>query len=115
MSALRTGGQADAGAIPNQELLDKAVTSGVLGPPQMKQNWNMNEKTFIATSNARNEHMLKEAGDFAHHLKHCEKDIRGLKNATEGGVPPLPSILPPLEHIQEVVLMPAKETPCVHC
>lgn len=29
--------------------------------------------------------MLKEAGDFAGHLKRCEKDIRALKNATEGG------------------------------
>lgn len=28
--------------------------------------------------------MLKEAGDFANHLKHCERDIRALKNATEG-------------------------------
>ena len=52
----------------------------------MKQSWALNEKTFIATSNARNEHMLKEAGDFATHLKHCERDIRALKNATEGEV-----------------------------
>lgn len=28
--------------------------------------------------------MLKEAGDFANHLKHCEKCIRELKVATEG-------------------------------
>jgi len=28
--------------------------------------------------------MLKEAGEFAAHLKRCEKDIRTLKNATEG-------------------------------
>ena len=27
---------------------------------------------------------MKEAGDFAVHLKRCEKDIRTLKNATEG-------------------------------
>ena len=51
---------------------------------QVKQSWQLNDKTFIATSNARNEHMLKEAGDFANHLKHCERDIRELKNATEG-------------------------------
>lgn len=51
---------------------------------QVKQSWQLNDKTFIATSNARNEHMLKEAGDFANHLKHCERDIRLLKNATEG-------------------------------
>ena len=84
--ALKTSGQADAGTVTNQELLDTVMTSGVLGLSQMKQSWNINDKTFIATSNARNEHMLKEAGDFALHLKHCEKDIRGLKNATEGGL-----------------------------
>jgi hypothetical protein len=28
--------------------------------------------------------MLKEAGEFASHLRRCEKDIRALKNATEG-------------------------------
>jgi hypothetical protein len=28
--------------------------------------------------------MLKEASEFAGHLKRCEKDIRTLKNATEG-------------------------------
>ncbi len=30
--------------------------------------------------------MLREAGDFAGHLKRCEKDIRNLKNATEGAL-----------------------------
>ena len=34
--------------------------------------------------------MLKEAGDFAGHLRRMEKDIRGLKNATEGA--PLPRL-----------------------
>ena len=29
---------------------------------------------------------MKEAGEFAIHLKRCEKDIRTLKNATEGVV-----------------------------
>ena len=28
--------------------------------------------------------MLQEAGEFANHLKKIEKDIRSLKNATEG-------------------------------
>ena len=32
--------------------------------------------------------MLREAGDFANHLKRCEKDIRSLKNATEGKLAP---------------------------
>lgn len=55
-------------------------------PPgsQVKQSWNLTEKTFVVTSNSRNENMLREAGDFAGHLKRCEKEIRTLKNATEG-------------------------------
>ena len=32
---------------------------------------------------------MKEAGEFAVHLKRCEKDIRTLKNATEGTPPGL--------------------------
>lgn len=28
--------------------------------------------------------MLRDAGEFAGHIKKCEKDIRILKNATEG-------------------------------
>lgn len=28
--------------------------------------------------------MLKEAGEFAAHLKRCEQDIANLKDATEG-------------------------------
>lgn len=31
--------------------------------------------------------MLQEAGEFANHLKKIEKDIRGLKTATEGAGP----------------------------
>ena len=38
----------------------------------------------MPTSNARNSAMLKEAATFADHLKHCEKDIRILKNSSEG-------------------------------
>ena len=52
---------------------------------QSKQKWNITtEKAFVSTSNARNEAMLREAGDFANHLKRCEKDIRSLKDATKG-------------------------------
>lgn len=43
------------------------------------------EKGFQPTTNARNEAMLAEAGEFANHLKRCEKDIRALKQTTEGG------------------------------
>ena len=41
---------------------------------------------------------MREAGDFAVHLKRCEKDIRTLKNATEGASNTrgrLPQLLPP--------------------
>jgi len=51
---------------------------------QVKQSWHLTDKAFVATSNSRNENMLREAGDFAGHLKRCEKEIRTLKNATEG-------------------------------
>ena len=51
---------------------------------QVKQSWHLNDKTFLPTSNARNTSMLREAAVFADHLKHCEKDIRNLKNASEG-------------------------------
>lgn len=37
----------------------------------------------LVTPHCRNEMMLQEAGEFAGHLKKIEKDIRGLKNATE--------------------------------
>lgn len=56
--------------------------------PQVKQNWNLTDKNFVATSNSRNENMLREAGEFAGHLKRCEKEIRTLKNATEGAPVP---------------------------
>lgn len=53
---------------------------------QARQKWHLApaKAGFSNTSNARNELMLREAGDFAGHLKRCEKDIRNLKNATEG-------------------------------
>ncbi|EFN51134.1 hypothetical protein CHLNCDRAFT_141336 [Chlorella variabilis] len=50
-----------------------------------KQKWHLGaDREFVATPNTRNEMMLQEAGEFAGHLKKIEKDIRGLKNATEG-------------------------------
>ncbi|KAK9808708.1 hypothetical protein WJX72_002336 [[Myrmecia] bisecta] len=52
-----------------------------------KQVWHINpvpDKGFVPTPNTRNELMLTDAGEFANHLKRCEKDIRALKNATEG-------------------------------
>lgn len=51
---------------------------------QAKQKWHLGgERDFQATPNTRNEMMLQEAGEFANHLRKIEKDIRGLKNATE--------------------------------
>ena len=53
---------------------------------QVRQTMNVGaEKGFQPTTNARNEAMLAEAGEFANHLKRCEKDIRALKQTTEGG------------------------------
>lgn len=53
--------------------------------PQIRQRWHIgDDREFQSTPNTRNEMMLKEAGEFAAHLKRCEKDIRALKNATEG-------------------------------
>lgn len=45
----------------------------------------------MPTSNARNSAMLKEAATFADHLKHCEKDIRTLKNSSEGDATAFPA------------------------
>ena len=54
--------------------------------PQAKQKWHITlDRSFPATANLRNEAMMHEAAEFAVHLKRCEKDIRTLKNATEGG------------------------------
>ena len=56
---------------------------------QVRQTMNVGaDKGFQPTTNARNEAMLSEAGEFAGHLKRCEKDIRGLKTMTEGGILP---------------------------
>ncbi|DBA90250.1 hypothetical protein WJX77_010509 [Trebouxia sp. C0004] len=50
-----------------------------------RQKWHITaDKGFASSSNARNELMLRDAGEFAGHIKRCEKDIRILKNATEG-------------------------------
>lgn len=52
---------------------------------QARQKWHITlDRSFPATVNLRNEAMMKEAGEFATHLRRCEKDIRTLKSATEG-------------------------------
>jgi hypothetical protein len=54
--------------------------------------------------------MLQEAGEFAGHLKKIEKDIRGLKNATEseqrGGESG--RVLPPLRWLSIAIAL----SPC---
>ncbi len=63
------------------------ATSNVSGLSlfQARQKWHITaDKGFASSSNARNELMLRDAGEFAGHIKRCEKDIRILKNATEG-------------------------------
>ncbi len=52
---------------------------------QARQKLHVADKDFVPTPNTRNELMLKEAGEFAAHLKRCEQDIANLKEATEGG------------------------------
>ena len=62
-----------------------ADQSPVVGWLQAKQKWHITlDRSFPATANLRNEAMMHEAAEFAVHLKRCEKDIRTLKNATEG-------------------------------
>lgn len=57
----------------------------ILQTMQARQKWHITaDKGFASSSNARNELMLRDAGEFAGHIKRCEKDIRILKNATEG-------------------------------
>jgi len=49
----------------------------------MRQATGFGEKNFQRTSNQRNEIMMKEATDFASHLKKCEKAIADMKTACE--------------------------------
>jgi len=74
--------RAPAAAAPGARDADLPPARGAAA--QVKQSWHLTDKAFVATSNSRNENMLREAGDFAGHLKRCEKEIRTLKNATEG-------------------------------
>lgn len=50
-----------------------------------RQNWHLTlDRSFPATVNHRNEAMMREAGTFALNLRRVEKDIRSVKDATEG-------------------------------
>lgn len=57
--------------------------------------------------------MLQEAGEFAAHLKKIEKDIRGLKNATEGEQPRGRGVVAP--HNQVGWLPSLSEAGCLAC
>lgn len=77
MSSRPAAGKAAAHSLPD-------CTDGV-DALQARQKWHITaDKGFASSSNARNELMLRDAGEFAGHIKRCEKDIRVLKNATEG-------------------------------
>ncbi|CAL5218477.1 g163 [Coccomyxa viridis] len=68
----------------------------------VKQSWHLTEKNFLPTSNARNTSMLREAATFADHLKHCEKDIRNLKNSSEAMLTTTKTVLSaPLPRVYE--------------
>jgi hypothetical protein len=83
------------GAVPwAPQRASDAFLAPPLSDPQTRQKWHLGETEFQSTPNTRNEMMLKEAGEFASHLKRCEKDIRALKNATEGAPPPIVTALP---------------------
>lgn len=42
------------------------------------------DKAFVATSNARNEAMFKEATDFCNHLRLLERDLRSMHKEIDG-------------------------------
>lgn len=51
---------------------------------QVRQKLNLGGNDFIPTANERNFLMLKEASEFAAHLRRCEQDIATLKESVEG-------------------------------
>lgn len=50
---------------------------------RMRQATGLGERNFQRTSNQRNESMMKEAQDFASHLKKCDKAISDMKASCE--------------------------------
>ncbi len=54
-------------------------------PPtdRMRQATGIGERNFQRTSNQRNETMMKEASDFASHLRKCDRAIAEMKSACE--------------------------------
>ncbi|KAI8113609.1 hypothetical protein M9435_003607 [Picochlorum sp. BPE23] len=50
---------------------------------KMRQATGLGERNFQRTSNQRNESMMKEAHDFASHLKKCDKAISDMKSSCE--------------------------------
>ena len=49
----------------------------------MRQATGIGERNFQRTSNQRNETMMKEASDFASHLKKCDRAIADMKSSCE--------------------------------
>lgn len=59
-------------------------------------------KDFQATSNLRNETMLKEASEFARHVKHCQSAITSMKSACDTMLVTTKSTMTvPLPHVFE--------------
>ena len=49
----------------------------------MRQATGIGERNFQRTSNQRNETMMKEASDFASHLRKCDRAIADMKSSCE--------------------------------
>jgi hypothetical protein len=59
------------------------ISFSVFETYRMRQATGFGERNFQRTSNQRNETMMKEASDFASHLKKCDKAISDMKSACE--------------------------------
>jgi len=63
---------------------DEPLTHTLLPPTdRMRQATGIGERNFQRTSNQRNETMMKEASDFASHLRKCDRAIAEMKSACE--------------------------------
>jgi hypothetical protein len=68
----------------------------------VRQATGLQGRNFQATSNIRNETMMKEASEFAAHLRRCEKAITDMKNAADSVLSTSKSTMSaPLPHVFE--------------
>ena len=67
-----------------QNLLVNPVTlTRFIRQRRMRQATGIGERNFQRTSNQRNETMMKEASDFASHLRKCDRAIADMKSSCE--------------------------------